>query len=262
MSSRLHWALADGLVVAGRDVAHWRRSPVPLLVTLLFPVLVMGMFLYLLGGGMTVPGGASYRDFLLPGMLTLAMAFGLETTMGSVALDAQRGITDRFRAMPMAPSGVVLGRCLADLGASALGLAVLLASGLALGWRPAGPGPLVTAVGLLLLLRCAFLWMGIWMGLLARDPGAVAAVQILVWPVSFLSNAFVAPSTMPGWLAALAQWNPLSATVTAVRRLMEVPVDGTGWAQEHSFVLALGWPIGLTTLFAVLAVRRWRTPSR
>lgn len=261
--SRMRWALADGLTVAGRDVAHWRRSPVPLLVTVFFPVLTLWMFLYLLGGGMVVPGGGDYRDFLIPGTLALAMAFGLEATMAAVATDSQRGITDRFRAMPMASSGVVLGRCLADLGASVAGLAVLMAAGLVIGWRPGGALPALGAAGLLLLLRLAFLWMGIWLGLLARDPGAVVAVQILVWPFAFLSNAFVATSTMPGWLAVIAEWNPLSATVTAVRELLGGPVgSGGGWATEHAMLLALAWPVALTALFAALAVRRWQGLSR
>lgn len=262
MRGRLRWALADGLTLAGRDVAHWRRSPAPLLVTVFFPVLMLVMFLYLLGGGMEVPGGGDYRDFLIPGVLALAMAFGLETTMSAVATDAQRGITDRFRAMPMAPSGVVVGRCLADLGASILGLAVLLAGGLAIGWRPGGPLSTLAAVGLLLLLRCAFLWMGIWLGLLVRDPSAVAAVQILVWPFAFLSNVFVAPATMPGWLSTIAEWNPLSATVTAVRQLLGAPIGAGGWAGEQALALAVAWPVGLTAVFAILTLRRWKELSR
>ena len=101
--------------MAGRDVAHWRRQPAAVLVGALFPVLLLLMFVYLLGGGMVVPGGGDYRDFLVPGMLALAMVFGVEATMTAVVTDTARGITDRFRSLPMAPSAVVAGRCLADL---------------------------------------------------------------------------------------------------------------------------------------------------
>ncbi|WP_409332623.1 ABC transporter permease [Trujillonella humicola] len=260
---RLRWAVTDAVAVAGRDVAHWRRQPGALLVPLLFPVLVLVMFLYLLGGGMAVPGGGEYRDFLVPGILGLAVVFGLEATMTAVATDAGRGITDRFRSIPMAPSAVVAGRCLADLGASALGLAVLALAGVAVGWRPGAAAPAVAAFGLLLLLRLAFLWIGVYLGLLVRDPASVVAVQILVWPFAFLSNAFVATSTMPGWLATVAEWNPLAATVTAVRELFGGPVGaGGGWATEHAAVLAVAWPVLLTAVFAPLAVRRWQALSR
>ena len=200
---RARWAVADAVVVAGRDVAHWRRQPAAVLVNALFPVLLLLMFVYLLGGGMVVPGGGDCRDFLVPGMLALAMVFGVEATMTAVVTDTARGITDRFRSLPMAPSAVVTGRCLADMVSSVVGLAVLIAAGLAIGWRPAEIGPALVAVGLLLLLRLAFLWIGIYLGLLARDPAMVMAVQILVWPFVFLSNAFVAASSMPGWLAVI-----------------------------------------------------------
>ncbi|MGY1773603.1 ABC transporter permease [Blastococcus sp. SYSU D00813] len=262
-AERVRWAVADAVAVAGRDVAHWRRQPGALLVTLLFPVLMLVMFLYLLGGGMAVPGGGEYRDFLVPGVLGLAVVFGLEATMTAVATDTGRGITDRFRSMPMAPSAVVAGRCLADLGSSAVGLAVLALAGVAVGWRPDAAGPAVAAFGLLLLLRLAFLWIGVYLGLLVRDPASVAAVQVLVWPFAFLSNAFVATSTMPGWLATVAEWNPLAATVTAVRELFGDPVGaGGGWATEHAAVLAVAWPVLLTAVFAALAVRRWQALSR
>ncbi|MFW3170807.1 ABC transporter permease [Geodermatophilus sp. CPCC 206100] len=262
-AERLRWAVADAVAVAGRDVAHWRRQPAAVLVGALFPVLILLMFVYLFGGAMVVPGGGDYRDFLVPGMLGLAMVFGLEATMTAVVTDANRGITDRFRSLPMAPSAVVAGRCLADLASSVLGLAVLVAAAFAIGWRPGGPVEVLAAVGLLLLLRVAFLWMGIYLGLLTRDPATVTAVQILVWPFGFLSGAFVPASTMPGWLATVAEWNPLSTTVTAVRELLGQPVDaGVGWATEHALALALGWPVVLTVVFAVLSVRRWQGLSR
>jgi ABC-type multidrug transport system permease subunit len=260
---RTRWAVEDAFTVAGRDVAHWRRQPAAVLVGALFPVLLLLMFVYLLGGGMVVPGGGDYRDFLVPGMLALAMVFGVEATMTAVVTDTARGITDRFRSLPMAPSAVVAGRCLADLASSVLGLAVLLVAALVVGWRPAGIGTALAAVGLLLLLRLAFLWIGIYLGLLTRDPATVTAVQILVWPFAFLSNAFVAASSMPGWLATVAEWNPLAGTVTAARELFGAPVGaGGGWASEHATLLAVVWPVVLTVVFAVLSVRRFQALSR
>jgi ABC-type multidrug transport system permease subunit len=118
-------------------------------------------------------------------------------------------------------------------------------------------------VTLLLLLRLAVLWVGIYLGLVANDPGAVMAVQILVWPFAFLSNAFVATSTMPGWLGAIAAWNPMAATVTSTRQLFGVPAAaGDGWAADHAHLLSVGWPTLLTVVFATLSIRRYQELSR
>jgi ABC-2 type transport system permease protein len=259
-TDRLRWAVADAWTITLRDLFHWARQPTQVIVGLLFPVLIVAMFGYLLGGGMSVPGGGGYREFLMPGMFAMTMLFGIETTFASVATDAARGVTDRFRSLPMAPSAVVTGRAIADMLNSALGLAVMILCGLAVGWRwHHGTGPALLAVGLLMLVRFALLWVGIHLGLLARSPDALVAVQILVWPVGFLSNVFAAPATMPGWLGAIVEWNPLSATVTAVRRLFGNPGwGGDSWIAEHALVIAVGWPLLLLAIFLPLSVRRYQ----
>jgi ABC-2 type transport system permease protein len=261
---RLRWAVADAWTVTGRDLLHWARQPAPVVVNLLFPVLMVVMFGYLFGGAISVPGGGSYREFLLPGLFTLTMAFGIEATMTAVTTDAARGVTDRFRSMPMAPSAVVAGRSLADMLNSGLGLAVMLATGVLVGWRWHGSlGEAALAVGLLLLLRFGLLWVGIYLGLAAKSPEAVAAVQILVWPLAFLSNALVAPATMPGWLGVVADWNPLSATAAATRELFGNPGwGGDTWVAEHALTMAVVWPLVLLAVFVPLAVRRYQRLGR
>jgi ABC-2 type transport system permease protein len=265
---RLRWALADAWTVARRDLIHWVRQPFGIVVTLLFPVMLVLMFGYLFGGAMSLPGatsgGGDYREFLMPGMFVMTMAFGLETTMTSVATDAARGVTDRFRSLPMSPSAVVLGRSIADMLNSALGLAVMIACGLLVGWRWNGSlGEALLAVGLLLLLRFSLLWVGIYLGLVAKSPEAVAAVQILVWPVLFLSNTFVAPETMPGWLGAISEWNPLSATVGATRELFGNPGwGGESLAAQNALVLAAAWPLVILAGFFPLCVWRYRRLGR
>lgn len=261
---RLGWALADGWTVALRDLQHWRRQPGQVAVGLLFPVLMVVMFGYVLGGGMSVPGGGEYLDFLMPGMFALTMVFGLESTLTAVATDAQRGVTDRFRSLPMSRSGVVLGRALADMLASALGLGVMLVCGLLVGWRAHGTvAETLAAVGLLLWLRFAFLWVGIHLGLVSRDPGLVMAVQILVWPFAFLSNAFVPTSTMPAWMGAVAEVNPMAATVAATRGLFGNPgAQADGWLAEHALAVAVAWPAVLTVVFLALSVHRWQRLER
>ncbi|MGX7676579.1 ABC transporter permease [Plantactinospora sp. DSM 117369] len=261
---RLRWVVADSWTVTRRDLLHWTRQPVQIVLGLLFPIMVVLMFGYLFGGGMAVPGGGGYREFLMPGMYAMTMLFGIEATYAAVATDAARGITDRFRALPMAGSAVVVGRSVADLLHAALGLAVMVGCGLAVGWRwHGGLAAALAGFGLLLLLRFAVLWVGIYLALLLRNPEALVALQVLVWPVLFLSNALVAPETMPGWLGVVAELNPLSATVSATRELFENPGWGeSSWLGRYAVPLALGWPILLTAIFLPLSVRLYRRLDR
>ncbi len=256
-------ALGDTWTITRRQFWHWRSQPGAFAVGLLFPVLVTLMFGALFGGAIAGPSteyAGSYYDFLMPGIFSVAMLFGLESTMTAVNADAAKGVTDRFRSLPISPAAVVLGRCVADMINSVLGLVVLVASGMLLGWSwTNGIGAALTAFGLLLLLRFALLWVGIFLGLKAKGPESVAAVQILVWPISMLSNAFVDPATMPGWLGAIASWNPLSATASATRELFGNPGWNNGsWMAENALVLAACWPVLITAVFAPLAILAYR----
>jgi ABC-2 type transport system permease protein len=261
----MRWAFADGWTMTRRDIMQWQRQPGAVIVNLLFPVLLVVMFGYLFGGAMAVPGGSDgYREFILPGMFAMTMAFGLEATMISISTDAAKGVTDRFRSMPMAPSAVVVGRAGADMLMSALGLVVIMGAGLLVGWRAhTDPLSVLAAVGLLLLLRFALLWLGIYLGLVVKGPESVVAVQILVWPVTFLASTFVAPSTMPGWLGTIAEWNPLSSTVSAARELFGNDTWGGGsWVADNALLLAIAWPVLLIAIFFPLSVRRFQNLSR
>jgi ABC-type multidrug transport system permease subunit len=254
----------DSWIIARCDLQHWTGQPAPVIISLLFPVLTLLMFGYLFGGAPTVPGGGSYGEFLVPGMFATTMLFGIEGTMAAVTTDTARGVTDRFRSIPMSAGAVVTGRCIADMLSSVLGLAVILTAGLATGWRRhETAGKLVLALALLLLLRFALLWLGIYLGLIVKGPEAVTGIQILVWPLGFLSSIFVAPNTMPAWLGTIAQWNPLSATATATRHLFGNPgVTGHAWATEHATLMAVAWPLLITATFVPLAVRRYRHLDR
>ncbi|MFH8450865.1 ABC transporter permease [Streptomyces fungicidicus] len=248
--------LTDSWTMTRRELAHWGRQPVAVVVNLVFPVMLLLMFGYLVGGGRGVTG--EYLAFLVPGMLALTMAFGLEGTMIAVTRDLDKGVIDRFRSMPMANGAVLVGRSVADMLQSALGLGVLLAVAAVLGWRTGGgPAGFLGAVGLLLLFRFAMLWIGIHLALVAGKPELVQAVQILVWPVGFLSNAFATPDSMPGWLGTAVQWNPLSHTATAVRDLFGAP----GGEPGHVGAAVL-WPLALLAVFLPLAVRRFTRLSR
>jgi ABC-2 type transport system permease protein len=253
----------DAAVLTRRILLHWRQRPVSIALSLLFPVLIVLMFGYLFGGAMAVPDG-HYTDFLIPGMLAMTMLFGLESVVVAVTTDAAKGITERIRAMPVSGVAVLTGRCWADLLNALAGLAIMIAAGLAVGWRPQhGPLSITAALALLLWLRFAFSWAGIYLGLLLRTPESAVAVQVLVWPVGFLSSAYVSPTTMPAWLGTVAGWSPLSATATATRHLFGNPTWADhSWAAGHSVLLAVAWPALLTLVFVPLAHRQYRALER
>lgn len=248
--------MKDTWVIAQRDMTHWRQQPWTIVIGLLFPVMIALMFGGLFGGAI----GENYFEYLMPGMFALAMFFGVEATMTAVATDAQKGVTDRFRTLPMSPIGVVGGRCLADLINSVAGLIVLAGAAALLGWRwHEGLPKALAAFALLLLLRFALLWVGIFLGLAVKGPESVSLVQILVWPIGFLSGIFVDPQTMPRWLGAIAQWNPLSATAAAARDLFGNPGTPIG---SYSLLLAIVWPLLITAIFVPLSARKFRSLAR
>ena len=252
--------LREGALIAGRDLLHWVREPWGFVFGLAFNLMLVLMFGFLFGGAIEVPGEGDYIAFLLPGMFALAMLFGLETTMTAMAEDSKRGITDRFRSLPIASASVALGRALADLANSVVGLAVLMIGGLLIGWRPTtGPAEIALGVVLLLWLRFALLWVGIFLGLRFRGTGATTAVQVLIWPIGFLSTVFVSAETMPGWLGVIAEWNPVSATATAARELFGNPTGVTsGWLAEYAVLAASVWPLVITLVFLPLAASAYR----
>ncbi|QNE76630.1 ABC transporter permease [Streptomyces finlayi] len=261
VQGRVGWALADSWTMTRRELAHWARQPVQMAVGLVFPVMLLLMFNYLVGGGRGVEGDTA--EFLVPGMLALTMAFGLEGTMLAVTQDLGKGVIDRFRSMPMVSGAVLVGRSVADMLQSVAALAVMIGVGYAVGWRwHNGLAAALGAIGLLLLFRFAMLWVGIQLAMVAGRPEMVQAVQILVWPVGFLSNVFATPASMPGWLGAVVEWNPMSATATAVRDLFGNPgAAGGTWASDHAGLLAVAWPLALTAVFFPLAVTRFKNLS-
>ena len=248
---RTRWAVRDGLLIAGRDVAHWVREPQLILWTLVFPIIFVLLFASVLGSSMQVAGGGSYQEFLMPGMFVQAMAFGLGETVAAVQADSAKGVMDRFRSMPIAPSAVVLGRVLAGMLYSTISLAILIGCGLLVGWQwTTGVGGFALGVGLLL-------------GLKAKSPEMANGLYGLLYPVTMISNAFASPELMPAWLGAIATWNPLSWTTTAVREAFGNPgVPTSGPLSEHAVMLAVMWPLVVTAVTLPLAVRAFRRLSR
>lgn len=262
--SGLRWALADTWTLTQRGMLHWIRQPLGVVAGMSFMIMLVVLYGFLFGGAMSVPDGGNYLEFLMPGMFVMTMAFGIGETMAYMAADAERGVTDRFRSMPMASSAVVLGRSLTDMIYATVGLTVMIATGLVLGWRWHGSiGETMAAVGLLLLLRFAVLWIGIYLGLVVPGPSAVNAVWTVLFPFTMVTVAFAASETMPAWLGFIAEWNPLSSTIYAARELFGNPgAGGASWVAQNATLMAVAWPLVIIAIFVPLSVRRYRRLSR
>ncbi|MCF3124159.1 ABC transporter permease [Streptomyces arenae] len=264
---RLFWALTDCWNVTRRYLTHYLRRPVTIVWQLGFPIISVLLYAFVFGEAMKVPGGGDdgdYKQFLMPGMFVMTMAFGFMNTAMGVATDSTKGVIDRFRSMPMAPSAVASGRGLADLIVACAELAILALTALAIGWRSsAGLLETLAAFGLLLLLRFSLIWVGVFLGLVVPTPEAAGGLYAVAFPLTMISSIFVAPSLMPDWLDPVAAWNPVSSTGTATRELFGNPGAGGGsWVEQHALLMSVLWPLALSLLFLPLAVRKFKQLSR
>ncbi len=245
----LYWALADTWAVAKRQLRQIPRVPDELITATLQPVIIVLLFRYLFGGAIVVPG-TSYVNYLMAGAFVEAAVFGSANTGVGIATDLQRGLIDRFRSLPMTQTAILTGRICADMVRNSLIILVTWGIGLLVGFRPAGPAlAWVAASGLVLLTSLVFSWLSALVGLLIPSPEAVAQASI-VWLLPFLfgSSAFVPLSTLPSWLRAFAEHQPVSLMMDAVRGLLLNQPNGTVIWQ------ALAWSGGLLLVLIPLAV--------
>jgi ABC-2 type transport system permease protein len=263
---RFRWAIADSLTVTRRNLAHIRQVPEKLLDVTIQPVIFVLLFSYVFGSAIQVPGGGNYREFLLPGIFAQSITFLAITTAVGVANDMQKGIIDRFRSLPMARSAVLVGRTVADLTQSILGLFVMSLCGLVVGWR-ANEGLLNTLAGfgVLLLFGFAMTWLGTFIGIVVRTPETANTLGfVILFPVTFIANTFVPTQGMPTFLRTLADWNPLSATVAACRQLFGnagAAYSGTAWPLQHPIEASIGYSLLLLVIFIPLSIYRYRTAT-
>ena len=255
------WTLHDGWVVAKRDLLKIPRVPESLFFSIIQPIIFVLLFAFVFGGAIPVPGG-NYREFLMAGIFAQTIGFnGAATTVG-LAEDMSKGILDRFRSLPMAPSAVLLGRTTADIFRGMITLTVLVITGLAVGWS-INNGILMAfqAFGLLLFFGFALSWIAAWVGLYMPTP-EVANTAGLIWlfPLTFLSNAFVPLNTFPDWLQPVAEWNPLSSVTLAMRQLFGNPTGKVvgGFPQQEPVLYAFLACIAILVIFVPLAVRKYR----
>lgn len=259
---RTYWALVDCWNVVRRGLTHYQRQPINIVWQLGFPILSVLLYGYVFGSAMKVPGGGDYKDFLMPGMFVMTMAFGFINTATVVVYDSTKGVIDRFRSMPMAPSAVVAGRGVTDLVVACAELTILMLTAVAMGWRPDGGFGFLAAFGLLLWLRFSLIWLGVWLGLMVPNPEAAGGLFAVAFPLTMISSIFVAPQLMPDWLGFVAAWNPISSTAAAARDLFGTPVgSGDSWVEQHALLMAGVWPLVLTLIFLPLAVRRFKKLS-
>ncbi|QIK11317.1 ABC transporter permease [Streptomyces sp. ID38640] len=261
---RLYWAFADCLTIVRRDLTHLVRQPVIIAWQLGFPIVSVVLFVYVFGSAMNVGGGVDYATFAMPGIFAMTISFGFMNTAVAVVVDRDHGVTDRFRSLPMATSAVVSGRGVADVIGASVDLVVLAAIAVVVGWRSHGsPAATLAAFGLLLLLRFALTWIGVYLGLLAPNQESAGGLYAVAFPFGMISSVFTPPSMMPDWLGTIAMWNPVSSTAGAIRELFGNPATtGGSWVEQHAVLMAVLWPAVLTAVFLPLAVRRFRRLSR
>jgi ABC-2 type transport system permease protein len=258
----VRWFVADSLVLARRNLAHVRQIPEKLIDVTLQPLMFVLLFAYVFGGVIHVPG-SNYREYLIGGILVQTIAFGMVGPATAISTDLNEGIVDRFRSLPMSRSAFLVGHMLAELAAATLGLVVMTLSGLVVGWRiHTDPLHAIAAFALLLLFATGILWLGTFVGLLVRSADAVTGVIFMViFPMTFLSSAFVPLSGLPAGLQTVAAWNPISAIIAAVRTLFGNPTAlpaNPPLPLQHPVAAALLWSIALVAVCAPLAIWRYR----
>jgi ABC transporter DrrB family efflux protein len=244
---------ADTAVVAERNLTRIRRAPDLLTAFTIQPVMFLLLFVYVFGGAIQTPG-YEYKDFLLPGIMVQNIAFGGFVTALGLNEDLNKGLIDRFRSLPMARPAVLAGRTLSDVATNALSIAVLLTTGLIIGFSfHASALEIVGGLGLLILFGYAFSWVFALLGMLVSSPESANSLGfIAVFPLTFISSAFVPVESMPEALRWFADINPFTIEVNAIRAL---------WvgAPAHNYVWgAAVWSLVILALFAPLAVWRYR----
>lgn len=244
-----YWAFADALVLAKRNLLQIPRIPEELIFSTIQPIMFVLLFRYVFGGAIAIKG-TSYANYLMAGIFTQTVIFGSTTTGIGLATDLQRGLVDRFRSLPMARSAVLTGRTLSDLIRNTFVVIIMWIVGLLVGFQPQGNVlSWLGGIGLLLLTSFAFSWISATIGLVVRSvEAAQSAGFIWLFPLTFASSAFVPTQSMPSWLRAFAEHQPVSLTVNAVRGLLLNQPDIPATWQS------LVWYISVLVIFIPLAV--------
>jgi ABC-2 type transport system permease protein len=260
--------IADAHVVAKRNIIKIKRVPDLLVFTTLSPIMFVLLFAYVFGGAIDAGGGgAGYREYLIAGIFAQTVVFGATITGAGLAEDVKKGIIDRFRSLPMAPSAVLTGRTLSDVVNNVIVLVVMSLTGLLVGWRI--HGSLLSALSgyaILLVFAYAISWVMAWIGMLVPSPEVVNnASFIVIFPLTFVANTFVPLGTLPTALQRFAEWNPVSAVTQAARELFgnirPGTPDPTAWPLLHPAAYTLIWAVVILAVFIPLANAQYRVST-
>ncbi|MGH9139406.1 MAG: ABC transporter permease [Acidimicrobiales bacterium] len=254
--SERNTAIADALTVAWRNVKGMTRNPQVIVFSTIQPIIFVLNFRYVFGGaiGGSLPPGIEFVDFLMPGIFVQTVTFGATGAAVGMASDLGSGILERFRSLPMARSAVLAGRSLADLVRNTFVIALMMIVGFIVGFEVhTNALSLLAVFGLLLAFMFSLTWVFAAVGLMVKDPEAAQAASFPVMAVLvFASNAFVPTETMPGWLRAYADHQPVSDVVSACRSLV------LGGPTTGNVLIALAWCVGIVAVFAPVAIRKYR----
>ncbi len=265
-SGGVRQAIRDGRIIGWRNLKRVPRIPELAIFAIIQSVMFVLLFAFVFGGAIPIPGGGNYREFLMPGIFAQTIAFGCATTAIGIADDMAKGIIDRFRSLPMSRSAVLLGRSFSDVIYNAGILVVLMITGYLVGWTfHTGLGNLVAGFVLLLLFTYAMSWIGIWLGL--SVPNVEVGQQVVftvIFPITFVSNVFVPPGSLPNFLQPIAEWNPVSTLTAAIRQLWgnPNPFVGNGLPGQQPALVTIGWVIVILAVFIPLSARKYRSVSR
>jgi ABC-2 type transport system permease protein/oleandomycin transport system permease protein len=249
----LRYGLSDTLVLARRSLLRIPRQPDLLVGFTVQPILFVLLFVYVFGGAIQTPG-FDYVDFLMPGIIVQSICFGGFVTALGLSDDLKKGLMDRFRSLPMTRSALLTGRTLGDVVTNTFQLVVMFAVGLLVGFNFSGSvGEVIAGIVLVLLIGYAFSWVFAFIGLMASSPEAANAYGFtILFPLTFVSSAFVPVASMPSWLQPIAEHNPFTYMVNAARALfLGIPAGNDVW-------LALAWTIAIIVVFAPLSAWRYR----
>lgn len=256
-------AFRDVAVLTGRNLVHIAREPLRLSDVTIQPVLFTMLFVYVFGAGIVLPGGRSYGDFAIAGLLALNLTTSAIGTAVGLSSDLATGVIDRFRTLPMWRPAVLVGRSLTDLLTAALCAAIVAATGLVVGWRPdSGPLSTAAAFAVFLLFSYGVSWGCACIGLASKDAESSQGLGLVIlFPLAFVSNALVPTEHMPAVLRTIANWNPVSTVTAAARQLFGNPNPSAmthAWPMQHPVAASLVWSIALIVVFAPLATSLYK----
>jgi ABC-2 type transport system permease protein len=251
-------------VIARRGLAHMRRQPEALTDATIQPIMFVVLFAYVFGGAIKVPGGGSYREFLMGGIFAQTLTFGLFGTAMALAYDRKNGAVDRFRSLPIPRLSMLSGHAVASLLRATLPIALMSIAGLVVGWRIHSSVPeAIGGYALMFAFSFAVIWLGVLLAAALGTPEAVQGVAfIFVFPLTFVASTFVPTVTLPSVLQTIAEWNPVSAVAGSLRLLFGNPGaharPGAPWSLHHPITYSVIWIVAIVVICAPLAVRAYQ----